>query len=110
MLIDRHETVHVPDAIEALDYWRRRRTRLAWHRRAARREAERMLEAWEGRLRVAVLRGPGLSLSERLEGGLMVVRVRAAMSATRWRRRASRAALAGAAAAGAGFGLATALV
>jgi hypothetical protein len=110
MHVGRYEPVHVPDAIEALEYWRRRRSRLAWHRRAARREAERMVDSWECRLRAAVLWAPGIPLGQRLAGGVLVVRTRAAVGANRLRRRASRAALACAGAAGAGFALASALV
>jgi hypothetical protein len=110
MPIDRYEPVQLTDAMEAVEYWRRRRSRLAWHRRAARREADRMVESWERRLRAAILRGPGVPLRRRLEGGLVVLRARAAMSARRWRRRTYRAALACAAVAGAGFALVSALI
>lgn len=91
------------DAVEALEYWRDRRARLAWHRRAARREAERMVDAWERRIRRAVLRDPTLPTPARFDAGLLVLRTRAAIVGRRWRRRASVAFVAVAAMAGAAF-------
>jgi hypothetical protein len=91
------------DAVEALEYWRRRRARLAWHRLRECREADAMVDAWEGRLRRAVLRDQSVPLGRRLEAGLLVLRTRAAIAGRRWRRRAYLAAVAMAAAAGAGF-------
>lgn len=91
------------DAVEALEFWRDRRARLAWHRRAARREADQMVDAWERRIRRAVLRDPALPPGARLDAGMLVVRTRAGIVGRRWRRRASVACVGMAGAAGAGF-------
>ena len=91
------------DGIEALEYWRGRRDRLPWRRRAARREADLMVANWEQRLRSAVLRDPRLSISERVEAGVLVVRTRGTIARRRWQRRAQVTAVGTAAAAGAGF-------
>jgi hypothetical protein len=91
----RHELAcDLDDGIEALDYWRGRRERLAWRRRAARREADLMIRSWERRLTSAALRDSGLSLTERFDAGLAVVRTRGALMSRRWRRRAAIATLA----------------
>lgn len=91
------------DAVEALEYWRDRRERLAWHKRAARREAEQMLDLWERRIRHAVLGDPTVSPGARLDAGVLVVRTRMSIVGRRWRRRASVACVAIAGAAGASF-------
>ena len=107
MRIDRAQrhglAVEFDDGIEALEYWRGRRAQLAWHRRAARREADQMVDAWERRLRHAVLLDPALPLRQRLEGGLLVARTRGAIVGRRWRRRAYAGGMAMAGCAGAGF-------
>lgn len=91
------------DAVEALEYWRDRRGRLAWHRRAARREADGMVDAWERRIRRAVLRDPALPAPARIDAGLLVLRTRAGIVGRRWRRRASVACVGMAGATVAGF-------
>lgn len=91
------------DAVDALEYWRHRRDRLAWHRRAARREADQMVDAWERRIRRAVLRDPTVSPVARIDAGVLVLRTRAGIVGRRWRRRASVACVGMAGAAGAGF-------
>jgi hypothetical protein len=48
------------DAREAFAYWRARRWQLAWHRRAARREARTMAARWRARLLRAHLERLGL--------------------------------------------------
>ncbi len=91
--------------VESLDYWRRRRARLPWYRRAARREAARMVLTWERRVRAAALRQADAPLGARLEAGMVVAR----SWLGRWSRRAGVALLAatslGAAAAGAAVAL-----
>ena len=91
------------DAVDALEYWRDRRARLAWHKRAARREADQMVDAWERRIRRAVLRDPTVPPTARVDAGVLVLRTRASIVGRRWRRRASVAAVGMAGAAGAGF-------
>jgi hypothetical protein len=91
------------DAVEALEYWRGRRARLRWHQRAARREADAMVDGWERRVRYAALTDPALPLARRLEAGVLVLRTRGAIVGRRWRRRAYVGAAAMAGAAGAGF-------
>ena len=104
MLIERHHLAcDFDDAVDALDYWRARRARLAWHRRAARREADAMVDAWERRIRYATLTDPALPWSRRIEAGVLVLRTRGAIIGRRWRTRAYAAGIAMAAAAGAGF-------
>ena len=76
------------DGVEALEFWRARRARLGWHKRAARREADQMIDAWERRIRQAVLLDPAVPLGRRLEAGVLVVRTRGAIVGRRWRRRA----------------------
>ena len=83
----------VDDAVGALQYWRTRRERLPWHRRADRREADLMVTNWERRLRGAVLCDPSLTLTERVEAGVLVVRTRGAIVRRRWKRRAQVAAV-----------------
>jgi len=46
----------IADAREALAFWHRRQQRLAWHRRAARREARDHIARWHGHLSDAQLR------------------------------------------------------
>ena len=104
MLIERHRLAcDFDDALEALEFWRDRRARLAWHKRAARREADAMVDAWERRVRYAALLEPTLPFARRLEAGVLVLRTRGAIVGRRWRRRAYVGAVAMAAAAGAGF-------
>jgi hypothetical protein len=91
------------DGIETLEYWRDRRERLPWRRRAERREADLMIDNWERRLRSAVLRDPRLTLTERFDAGVLVVRTRTSIAGRRWKRRAQVTAVGMAGAAGAGF-------
>jgi hypothetical protein len=91
------------DAMDALEYWRARRERLAWRRRSDRREADLMIANWERRLRSAVLRDPRLTLTDRVDAGLLVVRTRGAIVGRRWKRRAQFAAAGTAGATVAGF-------
>ena len=97
--------VDFADGVEALEYWRGRRDGLGWHTRAARREADRMIDAWERRLRHAVLLDPTVPWGQRIEAGLLVVRTRGAIVGRRWRRRAYTGGMAIAACAGAAFAL-----
>jgi hypothetical protein len=99
--------VSLHEGIEALEYWRGRRARLAWYRRRDRREAELMVARWERRVRVALLSDPHAPIGARIEGGLLVMCTHAGAFARRWGRRISLAALVGAALAG---GLFAALV
>jgi hypothetical protein len=104
MRIERHSLAcDFDDAVQALEFWRDRRARLGWHRRAARREADSMVEAWERRIRHAVVRDPSVPLAQRLEAGVLVLRTRGAIVGRRWRRRAYVTGGAMAGAAGAGF-------
>jgi hypothetical protein len=91
------------DGVEALEYWRDRRARLSWHKRSARREADRMIDVWERRIRRAVLRDPSVPTTLRIDAGLLVVRTRAGIVGRRWRHRATVLCATTAAAAGAGF-------
>lgn len=91
------------DAVEALEYWRDRRERLGWHKRAARREADQMVDLWERRIRRAVLGDPTVPPAARLDAGVLVIRTRMGIAGRRWGRRASVACVAMAGAAGAGF-------
>lgn len=95
MLTRRYEQLacEVDDAVAALEFWRARRDKLPWHRRADRREADQMVAAWERRLRHAVLRDPQLTVAERVEAGVLVVRTRGAIVKRRWKRRAQVAAV-----------------
>ena len=99
------EPVALEDYVESLDYWRRRRARLPWYRRSARREASRMVLAWERRVRAAALRQADAPLGARLEAAMLVARTWLG----RWTRRAGMALLAAtamlAAAASAAFAL-----
>ena len=100
------EPVALEDYAESLDYWRRRRARLPWYRRSARREAARMALAWERRLRVAALHMSDAPLGARLDAGLHVAR----SWLSRWGRRAGVALLTATALAAAAAGAAFALV
>lgn len=91
------------DGVEALEFWRARRDRLGWHKRAARREADRMVDLWERRVRHAVLLDPAVPLGQRVEAGLLVVRTRGGIVGRRWRRRAYVGGATAAGFAGAGF-------
>jgi hypothetical protein len=110
MRMARHSlAVEFDDAVDALEYWRGRRAQLAWHRRAARREADAMVDAWERRIRYAALTDPALPFGRRLEAGLLVLRTRGAIAGRRWRMRAYVGGVAMAGAAGAGFAAITSL-
>ena len=104
MRIERHRLAcEFDDALDALEYWRSRRERLAWHRRAARREADAMVDAWERRIRRTALTDPSVPLAQRLEAGVLVLRTRGAIIGRRWRRRAYVGGVVMAGAAGAAF-------
>src|SRR4249919_320400 len=75
------------DSVESLSYWRRRRARLPWYRRAARREAARMTIRWERRVRVAALRQSDAPLAARIAAARLV----ACTYLARWGRRAGLA-------------------
>jgi hypothetical protein len=62
---------NLDEALEALAYWLERRTRLPLHRRAARREAERMIGFWQARAIADAPRSPIALIGRRRE----VVRV-----------------------------------
>jgi hypothetical protein len=62
---------NLDEALEALGYWIERRTRLPFHRRAARREAERMIRFWQARTIASARRSPlALILSRRTAAGV----------------------------------------
>jgi hypothetical protein len=89
------------EGLEALAYWRERRRALGRLRIGARRECDRMIDAWERRVRTALLRGEVPPGSLALQAGALVLRARAGLVARRWRRRATVGATAvGAGAAG----------
>jgi hypothetical protein len=64
------------DGVDSLAYWRRRRKQLPWYRPAARREAARMIVAWEQRVQAALLAQRGVPMEARLEGALLIARTR----------------------------------
>jgi hypothetical protein len=104
MLAERHSLAcDFDDAVETLEYWRHRRVRLAWHKRRARREADAMVDAWERRIRYAVLLDPAVPFAQRIEAGVLVLRTRGAIVGRRWKRRAYVGGAAMACAVGAGF-------
>ena len=104
MLIERHHLAcDFDDAVDALEYWRGRRARLGWHKRAARREADAMVDVWERRIRHAVMLDPAVPLTQRIEAGVLVLRTRGAIVGRRWKRRAYVGGVVIAGAAGAGF-------
>ena len=78
------------DAVESLDYWRRRRQQLPWYRIRARREAMRMMLRWEKRVGAAVVSQHPAPLEARFSASVLVARARL----TRWTRRAGIAVLA----------------
>jgi hypothetical protein len=64
-------TPNLDEALEALGYWIERRTRLPFHRRAARREAERMIAFWQARAVCGARRSPvALLLRRRAVAGM----------------------------------------
>jgi hypothetical protein len=80
------------EALEALGYWIHRRSGLPFHRRAARREAERMIEFWQAHALSGVRRSPAaLILSPRSVAG--VARLAVAYNARRILRRLTTAAV-----------------
>jgi hypothetical protein len=104
MQLSRGEPIcSLDEGIEALDYWRSRRERLPWRRRRERREADLMIQNWERRVRLAVLRDERAPVADRLEGGWLVVRTHARIHGRRWRRRLSVVFLTFTAMAGASF-------
>ncbi|HEX8854247.1 MAG TPA: hypothetical protein VF752_01505 [Thermoleophilaceae bacterium] len=76
------------ERLEALAYWRQRRARLPWYRRSARREAERMVAAWEPRVRSALVLDPRAPLPVRLNAAGLVLRTHAGRAVQRVRRAA----------------------
>lgn len=98
------------EAQDALAYWQARRRRLAWHRRAERREADHMVATWEEAVRHAVLRFPGASSGDRARAVVLVVRSRFDGARRRWRRRLLTAGAATAVLGGAGFAAVDALL
>jgi hypothetical protein len=72
------------DAVESLSYWRRRRARLPWYRRSARREASQMMLRWERRVRAAVVRQTDAPPAARIAAARLV----ACTYLVRWGRRA----------------------
>lgn len=68
---------------ECLAYWRERRRRLPWYRLTARREASRMVLAWERRVRAALVYQRGVPIGARIEGARLV----AGVHLRRWTRR-----------------------
>lgn len=78
------------DAVESLDYWRRRRQQLPWYRTRARREAMRMMLRWEQRVGAAVVSKHPAPLEARFAASVLVARTRL----TRWTRRVGIAMLA----------------
>ena len=99
-----HLALH--DSVESLEYWRRRRARLPWYRRSARREAARMILRWERRARAAALRQVDAPMCARAQAGAVVAR----SWLERWARRAAVACLLATALAAAMAGAAFALV
>jgi hypothetical protein len=81
------------DTVESLVYWRRRQATLPWYRRSERREAGRMVLAWERRARAALVRQTDAPMTARIEAGWLVTRTHLA----RWGRRAGMAVMATAA-------------
>jgi hypothetical protein len=75
------------DSVESLSYWRSRRARLPWYRRAARREAARMTVRWERRVRAAVVRQRDAPPAARIAAARLV----AYTCLMRWSRRAGLA-------------------
>jgi hypothetical protein len=71
------------DGLESLAYWRGRRRRLPWYRARARREASRMILAWERRVLAALLAERGAPLGARFQA----VRLVATGPAWRWAKR-----------------------
>jgi hypothetical protein len=72
------------DGVESLAYRRGRRARLPWYRARARREASRMIVAWERRVLAALLAERGAPLGARLRAAGLV----ATGPLRRWARRA----------------------
>jgi hypothetical protein len=72
------------DAVQPLDYWRRRSRQLPWIRWGVRREAGRMIVRWEHRASEALVLQRRAPLEARLAAGALVARTRLA----RWTRRA----------------------
>jgi hypothetical protein len=102
---DMHE-LPLSERVESLAYWHGRRARLPWYRVGARREAERMVRAWEGRVRSAIVRDPAAPFRVRADAALLVARARCRS----YGRRARNGAVALAAAAGASFAAAEGLL
>ncbi len=79
-----HAPPDLDDAIQSLEYWRRRSRQLPWYRIRARREAVRMTVRWEQRVGAAVVSQHRAPLEARLAAGVLVARTRVG----RWTRRA----------------------
>ncbi len=79
-----HAPPDLDDAIQSLEYWRRRSRQLPWYRIRARREAVRMTVRWEQRVGAAVVSQHRAPLEARLAADVLVARTRVG----RWTRRA----------------------
>jgi hypothetical protein len=85
-------TPDLDEVLEALGYWIHRRSRLPFHRRAARREAEHMIEFWQAHAVSGLRRSPvALILAPRSVAG--VARLAVAYNARRILRRMTTAAV-----------------
>lgn len=98
------------DGIESLAYWRARHRDLPWFRRSARREAERMMAAWERRVAQAIAARPESPLRDRASAALLVARSGGRRWARRWAWRIQSRLLALAVAAGAAFAVVDSLL
>ena len=86
-------TPRVDQVIESLEYWLRRRARLPFYRRAARREADTMIAFWQSHAAAGLPRAPWAVLASR--GPLMRIgRLALSYYAGRFLRRAALVALA----------------
>ena len=76
------------ESVQALAYWRDRRRRLGPLQRAARRECDRMIDAWERRIRAALVRRTPPLGGLVLQAAGLALRARLGLVGRRWRRRA----------------------
>jgi hypothetical protein len=72
------------DSVEALEFWRGRRRRLAWYRLRARREAAQMIVLCERRIGKAVATQLRVPVGRRVAAGVLVAQTRV----ERWTRTA----------------------
>lgn len=98
------------EGVDALAYWRARHRDLPWFRRSARREAERMMVAWEGRVGRAVALQADAPWRDRAGAAVLVARSGGCRLARRWAWRIQSRLLALAAAGGAAFALVDAIL